>query len=46
MLGRLLPTRIYDVEANDQDQAAQGCLKLYEQEFDPLPGVSPRRLIV
>lgn len=35
MLGRPLPDRIYDVEANDQDQAAESCLRLYEQEFDP-----------
>jgi hypothetical protein len=45
MLGRPLPERVYDVEANDQDQAANGCLAMYKQEFDPIPVVNPRRLV-
>ena len=45
MLGRPLPERVYDVEANDQDQAANGCLDMYKQEFDPIPVVNPRRLV-
>jgi hypothetical protein len=45
MLGRILPTRVYDVEANDQDQAARECIKLFQREFDPPPVVNPRRLI-
>lgn len=45
MLGTPLPERVYDVEANDQDQAANGCLDLYRKEFDPQPVIDPRRLI-
>ena len=45
MLGTPLPERVWDVEANDQDQAAQGCVDLYVNEFDPPLVVDPRRLI-
>lgn len=41
----ILPTRVYDVEAMTQDVAANGCLKLYEQEFDPPVVIPERRLI-
>ena len=44
-LGYPLPTRTYEVESYDQDSAAILSLKRYEEEFDPLPVVDPRRLI-
>ena len=45
MLGTPLPQRVWDVEANDQSQAAERCIKLYQDEFDPAPVINPRRLV-
>ena len=45
MLGTPLPERVWDVEANDQDQAGRGCVDLYVNEFDPPVVVNPRRLV-